>query len=65
MAKVICPQCNNESYFSLAQATYAGPYRCTKCRATFTVKIEDDEVKSAQLMSQQEIDKLPLHNPYK
>jgi transposase-like protein len=65
MARVICPQCGSESYFSLVQPVYQGPYRCTKCKVMFSVRIENDEVKSAQLMSQQEISKLPLHNPYK
>ena len=65
MAKVVCPHCNNESYFSLVQPSYRGPYRCTQCHATFNVVIENDEVKSAQLINQQDVDKLRLHNPYK
>jgi len=65
MADFICPKCNSKSYFSLAQASYKGPYRCTDCKAIFNVVIEDDEVKSAQPLDQQGINKLgPLHNPY-
>lgn len=65
MAKVICPKCGNESFFSLQQDTYEGPYRCTSCRVLFTVKIVNDEVQSAQLMDQQAADNLKTHNPYK
>ena len=65
MANFICPKCNGKSYFSLVQSEYKGPYRCTECKTIFTIVIENDEVKSCQPLSQQEIDKLPLHNPYK
>lgn len=65
MAKVICPKCGGESYFSLLQATYKGPYRCTSCRETFNVIIENDEVKSATLLNQTEVDRMLIHNPYK
>ena len=65
MAKFICPKCNSKSYFSLAQPSYKGPYRCTDCKTIFNVVIEDDEVMSCQPISQQDIERLPLHNPYK
>ena len=64
MAKIVCPKCSTESIFSLAQPTYDGPYRCMKCKEIFKVKIENDEVKSYQLINQQEISKLDLKNRY-
>ena len=65
MARIMCPKCGGESYFSLLQPTYKGPYRCTACRETFNIVIENDEVKSAVLMNQTEVDKLLIRNPYK
>lgn len=65
MANFTCPKCNNKSYFSLAQAEYKGPYRCTECKTIWNVVVENDEFTSCKPLDQQAIDKLPLHNPYK
>lgn len=64
MARINCPKCGNESSFSLAQPTYQGPYRCMKCKEIFTIRIENDEVKSYQTLSQQELDKLNIKKRY-
>ncbi len=64
MAKVICPSCGGESFFAADQIVYQGPYRCIQCKTIFNVRIENGEVKSCQTLSQQEIDKLKLRNPY-
>lgn len=63
MANISCPKCGDQSYFSLA--AYKGPFRCKKCKETFNIVIENDEVKSCQSLSQQEIDKLNLRTFFK
>ncbi len=64
MAKIICPKCGTESLFSLAQPVYQGPYRCMKCKEMFTIRIENDELKSCAPISQQEVDKLDIRKFY-
>ena len=58
MAKIVCPKCGGENYFSIKQPVYQGPFRCAKCRELFTILIEDDVLKSCQPMDKQEVDKL-------
>ncbi len=57
MFKIKCPKCNTEGSFSLADASFEGPYRCWKCRELFTLKIENNELKSCEPLSQEEWDK--------
>jgi hypothetical protein len=57
MMKIGCPACGTEGSFSLAQSSYKGPYRCWKCRELFTLEIENNEVKSCELLSQEEFAK--------
>ncbi|MFC2011666.1 hypothetical protein ACFLVU_00910 [Chloroflexota bacterium] len=42
---------------SLAQPSYEGPYRCWKCRELFTIRIEGNELKSCEPLSQEEFDR--------
>jgi transposase-like protein len=51
-----CPECGAETRFYLIGSTYEGPYRCWKCRALFTVRVEDDEVKSYEPLSEEELE---------
>ena len=64
MARINCPKCGNESVFSLVQPTYQGPFRCMKCKEIFTIRIENNELKSCQSLSQQELDKLNIKKRY-
>ena len=57
MFKIKCPQCETEGSFSLADSSYEGPYRCWKCRALFTIQIEDNQLKSMESLSQEEFEK--------
>lgn len=57
MAKIICPECDTEGSFTLAESDYQGPYRCWKCRELFTIKMEDNELKSCEPLSQEEFEK--------
>ena len=57
IVKIICPQCNSESGFSLADPSFEGPYRCWQCRGNFAIKIVGSEVKSCEPISQEEFDR--------
>ena len=54
MIEIKCPKCGTGGKFSLAQSSYRGPYRCWKCRELFTIKIENNELKSCEPLSQEE-----------
>ena len=45
IAKIKCPECGIEGSFSLSDVSYEGPYRCWKCKALFTIKMENKELK--------------------
>ena len=57
MIKIKCPKCEVEGSMSLADLRYEGPYKCWKCRELFTIILEDNELKSAEPLSQEEFDK--------
>ena len=57
IAKIKCPECGTEGSFSLSDASYEGPYRCWKCRELFTIKMENNELKSCEPLSQEEFDR--------
>ena len=52
--KIKCPKCSIEGSLSLTDAGYQGPYRCWKCREVFTIKIESNELKSCEPLSEEE-----------
>jgi len=55
--KIKCPECNTEGSLSLVESSYEGPYRCWKCQALFTIKLENNELKSCEPLSQEEFDR--------
>ncbi len=57
VVKIECPKCGIEGSFSLADSSYQGPYRCWKCRELFTIKMEDNQLKSCEPLSQEEFEK--------
>jgi len=57
LIKIKCPKCNIEGSLSLVESSYQGPYRCWKCRELFTLKLENNEVKSCEPLSQEEFEK--------
>lgn len=56
--KIVCPNCNSESGFSLADSSFEGPYRCWQCRENFVIKIAGSELTSCEPISQEEFDRL-------
>ena len=57
LVTIKCPDCQSEGRMSLADPVYEGPWRCWKCRALFTIKIEDNELKSREPLSQEEFER--------
>jgi hypothetical protein len=46
MITIKCPSCGTAGSQSLLEPNYRGPYRCWKCRELFAIRIENNEVKS-------------------
>ena len=55
--KMSCPKCGTEGSFSLADLRYQGPYRCWKCRALYTVLIENGKLASCEPLDQEEFER--------
>lgn len=53
-----CPKCSTNTGFSLRELTYKGPFRCWKCRGTFIVTIENQELKSCKPISEEEFENI-------
>lgn len=64
MTKIVCPKCGNESYFSLAQTVYQGPFRCGKCRESYSIRIENNELKSCTPINQQDMKDMDTRKGY-
>jgi len=57
IVKIKCANCDTEGSLSLVDPSYQGPYRCWKCRELFTIKMENNELKSCEPLSQEEFEK--------
>ena len=57
MVKIKCLECGVEGSISLVEANYEGPYKCWKCRALFTIKMENNELKSCDPLGEEEFKK--------
>jgi len=57
MVKIKCAKCGTEGSLSLSDPSYQGPYRCWKCRELFTIRMENNELKSCEPLSQEEFEK--------
>ncbi len=57
LIKIKCSKCGTEGSLSLVESNYQGPYRCWKCRELFSIKLENNELKSCQPLSQEEFEK--------
>jgi len=57
LVRIKCPKCDTEGTISLLESSYQGPYRCWKCRGLFTIRLENNELKSCEPLSQEEFDK--------
>ena len=58
MMTIKCPKCGTEGNLSLVESVYEGPYRCWKCHELFSIRIEGNELKSCQPLSQEEFEKI-------
>ena len=57
LIKIKCPECETEGSISLADLSYEGPYKCWKCKGLFTIKVDNDVLKSCEPLSQEEFDR--------
>jgi len=57
LVNIKCPKCETDGRFSLADPVYEGPYKCWKCRELFTIKLEDNELKSCQPITEEEFNR--------
>ena len=57
LIKLKCPKCDIENSLSLAGSTHQGAYRCWKCHELFAIKIENNELKSCEPITQEEFDR--------
>ena len=57
MIKIKCPECETDGSISLTVSNYQGPYRCWKCRGLFTIKVDNNELKSFEPLGQEEFDR--------
>ena len=57
IVKIKCPKCETEGSLSLVESDYQGPYRCWKCRELFTIRLENNKLKSCEPLSQEEFEK--------
>ncbi len=55
LAKIKCPQCATEGSISLLESRYEGPYRCWKCRALFSIILENNEMTSCEPLTEEEL----------
>jgi hypothetical protein len=56
ITKIECPKCGVEGSISLLESNYQGPYKCWKCRELFTIRLENNQLKSCEPLSQEEFD---------
>jgi DNA-directed RNA polymerase subunit RPC12/RpoP len=55
MITIECPKCGTKGSQSLLKPDYVGPYRCWKCRELFTITIVNNEVKSWETLTEEEL----------
>lgn len=56
IVKIACKNCGAESSLSLIDSNYSGPFRCWKCRAVYTINMQNNEVLSWEPMSEEEFE---------
>lgn len=57
LVKINCPACDTVGTTSFVETRYSGPYKCWKCKALFTVEIEDGALKSCAPLSEEDFKK--------
>jgi transcription elongation factor Elf1 len=52
-----CPSCNSDSSFFLVKDDLVGPFRCWKCKALFTVKVQKGELVKCDPLAEEDFTK--------
>jgi len=58
LTKIKYPTCQTEGIMSFLESSYDGPYRCWKCRALFDIEMKNNQLKSYEPLSEDELEKL-------
>ena len=58
LTKIKCPICQIDGSISFIEPNYDGPYRCWKCRALLAIEMENNQLKSYEPLSEEELEKL-------
>ncbi len=58
LLKITCPSCNSETGFSVTKGAYQGPFRCWKCKEIFNIRIENNELKTVEAFSKDDLWKI-------
>ncbi len=56
--KITCPGCETEGSMSLADVRYSGPYKCWKCKALYSIVVENDALISCEPLSEEGFQKI-------
>lgn len=56
--KIKCPACQTEGSSSLVESSYKGQYRCWKCRALYSVEIDNGELVSYQPITEEDLEEI-------
>lgn len=54
MFTIECPDCGSNATLSLAESVYEGHFRCWKCRGLFRVRIENEELRACEPLTEEE-----------
>ena len=56
MLTIQCPSCGVDNKLSLAESTCEAALRCWKCRGLWVATIENEQVKSCEPLSEEELE---------
>ena len=54
---VKCPACNTDSSFFVAKDMFEGPFKCRSCKAFFSIKVRNGELRLCEPLSQEDFKK--------
>jgi len=55
MAFIACPGCGEEIKVFLIESKYEGPLKCANCKGLFRVRIEGEQLKAWESMTEEEL----------
>lgn len=55
MPFIACPQCGERIRLFLIESKYEGPLKCASCKGLFKVRIEGEQLKAWEPMTEEEL----------